>query len=127
MRRTFSSCAPKKTVLACIKETLRHYPPVPGSMPRVVPEGGATVAGHFVPQGTVVSVAQWPTNHSARNFSQPSSFLPGRFLEPDRYPDDRPEAIQPFSIGRLVKHPRELEAVTYMFSFLVADMRSNYI
>lgn len=86
-------------MLACIKETFRRYPPVPGSMPRVVPKGGATVAGHFVPEGTIVSVAQLPMYHSARNFSQPFSFQPERFLQPERFPDDKPGAIQPFGIG----------------------------
>jgi cytochrome P450 len=36
---------------AIIDETLRMYPAVPGQPPRVVPEGGATVCGQFVPAG----------------------------------------------------------------------------
>ncbi|KAG6361272.1 hypothetical protein INS49_009497 [Diaporthe citri] len=57
---SFSSVQSLPYMLACIKETFRRYPPVPGSMPRVVPKGGANVAGHFVPEGTIVSVAQLP-------------------------------------------------------------------
>lgn len=64
-----------------------------------MPKGGANIAGRFVPEGTIVSVAQFPTNHSARNFSNPFSFQPDRFLQPEKYPDDKPGAIQPFGIG----------------------------
>ncbi len=35
---------------AVINETLRMYPSVPGQPPRVVPAGGATVCGKFVPE-----------------------------------------------------------------------------
>lgn len=65
----------------------------------MVPKGGANIAGRFVPEGVIVSVAQWPTYHSTRNFSQPFSFQPERFLQPGKYPDDKPGAIQPFGIG----------------------------
>lgn len=37
-------------MLACLDETLRVYPPVPTGLPRIVPKGGATIAGKFVPE-----------------------------------------------------------------------------
>jgi cytochrome P450 len=36
---------------AVIKESLRMSSPVPGVIPRCVPEGGMTWAGHFLPAG----------------------------------------------------------------------------
>lgn len=36
---------------AVILEGLRIYPPLPFGLPRVVPEGGDTVDGHFLPGG----------------------------------------------------------------------------
>lgn len=57
---------------AVINETLRLYCAVPGSLPRVVPEGGATLDGYFVPPGTTVSTQAytihrdenlWPNAH----------------------------------------------------------------
>jgi cytochrome P450 len=36
---------------ACIEEGLRVYPPVPGILPRIVPQGGANVAGRWVSGG----------------------------------------------------------------------------
>ena len=37
-------------MLACLKESLRQYPPAPIGMPRVVPKGGFSVAGHWTPE-----------------------------------------------------------------------------
>jgi cytochrome P450 len=37
-----------------IEEGLRLCLPVPGALPRVVPEGGGTYAGHYLPQGVSV-------------------------------------------------------------------------
>lgn len=34
---------------AVIEESFRMYPPVPIGLPRLVPDGGATLSGHFVP------------------------------------------------------------------------------
>lgn len=95
----FSSVQNLPYMLACLREGLRRYPPVAGPLPRVVPKGGAHVAGHFVPEGTVVGVAQWPMNHSKRNFSDPFAFKPERFLTPEKFPDDKLDAVQPFSTG----------------------------
>lgn len=41
-------------ILACLDEALRCYPPVPGGLPRVVPAGGKTLCGHFVPEGVSI-------------------------------------------------------------------------
>ena len=78
---------------------MRCYPPVAGVIPRIVPKGGAHIAGHFVPGGTSVTVAQWPMYHSSRNFSDPFVFNPERFLQPEKFPEDRFDALQPFSNG----------------------------
>ncbi|OAA75555.1 cytochrome P450 monooxygenase [Akanthomyces lecanii RCEF 1005] len=46
---TFSSMADFPYLDAVLREALRMYPPTPLGMPRVVPEGGATIAGNFMP------------------------------------------------------------------------------
>jgi cytochrome P450 len=38
-------------LLAVLEESLRLYPPVPVSLPRITPPAGATVCGHFIPGG----------------------------------------------------------------------------
>ncbi|KAL0254661.1 hypothetical protein SLS55_010141 [Diplodia seriata] len=51
---------------AIINETLRLYCAVPGSLPRVVPAGGATIGGYFIPEGTTVSTQAY-TLHRDEN------------------------------------------------------------
>lgn len=41
---------------AVILEGLRIFPPVPFALPRVVPEGGDSVDGHFLPEGVSLSM-----------------------------------------------------------------------
>jgi cytochrome P450 len=43
-------------LLAVLEESLRHYPPVPVSLPRVAPPAGATVCGLYVPGGVSKSL-----------------------------------------------------------------------
>ncbi|KAK7927301.1 cytochrome p450 [Apiospora marii] len=97
---TLSSVSCLSYMLACLNECLRMYPPVAIGLPRVVPKGGAAVAGSFVPGGTVVSVWQWAVNHDERFWESPWEFHPERFLGNDpRYQGDLLDAMQPFSTG----------------------------
>ncbi|KAK7958457.1 cytochrome p450 [Apiospora saccharicola] len=97
---TLSSVGCLSYMLACLNECLRMYPPVAIGLPRVVPKGGAAVAGRFVPEGTVVSVWQWAINHDERFWANPWEFHPERFLDNDpRYQGDLLDAMQPFSTG----------------------------
>ncbi|KAH8897600.1 cytochrome P450, partial [Thozetella sp. PMI_491] len=96
---TLSSVGRLPYMLACLNECLRMYPPVAVGMPRVVPKRGATVAGRFVPGGTVVSVWQWAINHDQKLWTDPWDFRPERFLGDPRYQNDKLDAMQPFSIG----------------------------
>ena len=43
---------------AVLHEGLRLCPSIPDGMRREVPEGSAVIAGHYLPQGTVVSIPQ---------------------------------------------------------------------
>ncbi|KAI0472507.1 cytochrome P450 ClCP1 [Xylaria cf. heliscus] len=84
---------------AVLNEGLRMCPPVPDNMRRVVPPRGATIAGHFIPSGTVVSIPCWATFQSAENFSHPDMFWPERWLSKDPPKGDNRGAFQPFSWG----------------------------
>lgn len=46
-----NSTANLKYLHAVALEGMRMYPPLPFALPRVVPEGGDTVDGHFLPAG----------------------------------------------------------------------------
>ncbi|KAF5027051.1 hypothetical protein F66182_820 [Fusarium sp. NRRL 66182] len=78
-----------------IEEGLRLFPPVPFGLPRICP--GATIDGHWVPKGTVVSVDPWNATHDARYFYRPDEFIPERWIGEGF--GDRKEASRPFSIG----------------------------
>lgn len=47
---TFTSINELPYMIACLTEGLRIYPPVAAGLPRVVPEGGATIGDIFVPE-----------------------------------------------------------------------------
>ncbi|OJJ47271.1 hypothetical protein ASPZODRAFT_151782 [Penicilliopsis zonata CBS 506.65] len=98
---TFLAVSHLKYTHAVLEESLRLYPPVPGILPRCVPEGGAFIDGTFIPQGTSVSVAHYSTYHSSSNFADPDSFIPERWLDnPDaRFSADKRDVLQPFSYG----------------------------
>jgi cytochrome P450 len=96
---TMTSVGNLSYMLACLNESLRMYPPLPGGLPRIVPSGGAVIGGSFVPAQTIVSVWQWAINHDPKYWTDPLNFRPERFLGDVRYASDRFDAMQPFSTG----------------------------
>jgi hypothetical protein len=52
-------------MMAVIREAMRIYPPLALALPRVVPQGGDTVDGHFIPTG--VRFAQPKQGHYANS------------------------------------------------------------
>lgn len=54
-----ATAVPLKYLKAVAQEAMRVYPPLPFALPRVVPTGGCTVDGHFLPGG-VCSPTQPP-------------------------------------------------------------------
>ncbi|RYO92945.1 hypothetical protein DL766_010411 [Monosporascus sp. MC13-8B] len=96
---TLLSVGNLRYMLACLNEALRMYPPVASALPRQAPKGGATVSGHFVPEGTQVGVWQWAINHAPGLWTDPNVFRPERFLGDPRFTNDRLDAMQPFLVG----------------------------
>jgi len=83
---------------AVIEEGLRMFPSAPIGFVRTVPAGGDTVSGHFVPEGTTVSVCMWASTHSERNFSEPYKFKPERWFDRENS-TDKLGASNAFSLG----------------------------
>ncbi|KAH5479181.1 hypothetical protein HBI52_224610 [Parastagonospora nodorum] len=84
-------------LIAVIREAMRIYPPVPLALPRIVPEGGDTIDGRFVPAGTGVSTHPFAACLDAKNFEDPWIFRPERWL--GKSEQNVREASQPFSLG----------------------------
>jgi cytochrome P450 len=83
---------------ACIEEGLRIHPPVPAGLLRTVPKGGSYIDGYWVPEGTSVAVTSWAASHNAKNFKDPDTFIPERWLDP-AYASDNKKGMAPFSLG----------------------------
>jgi cytochrome P450 len=84
---------------AILNETFRMYPPVPSSLPRIVPKGGASVAGTYIAADARIGIPQYVAYRSPRNFTDPEKYAPERFLGDPQYADDKRSVIQPFSTG----------------------------
>ncbi|KAF2258940.1 cytochrome P450 [Lojkania enalia] len=119
---------------AVINEGLRLCPAVVIGVPRVVPKGGDTVCGQWVPGGTYVAFNQFSANRMSRNFHHPNSFIPERFLNPDPKTDDM-SAFQPFGLGRHscigMKHAYAemrliLARMLYSFDIALADQHDRW-
>jgi len=80
---------------AVVEESLRMFSAVAFGLPRISP--GATVDGHYVPRGTIVSTDPWSTSHDPRYWQDSTSFRPERWVGEGF--GDRKEASQPFSSG----------------------------
>lgn len=94
---TVESTEDTKYLNACVKEALRMYPPVPGGLPRLVPPGGATICGRYVPENSVIGINQLAAYRSQRNFPNPDTYDPGRWL--GECTGNKSGAFHPFSIG----------------------------
>ncbi|PNS18763.1 Isotrichodermin C-15 hydroxylase [Sphaceloma murrayae] len=67
---------------ACIKEGLRMHPATGLPLMRIVPAGGATLAGHYFPPGSEVGVNSWVAHRNKRVFGEDAAqFMPERWLE----------------------------------------------
>ncbi|KAF6809741.1 trichothecene c-15 hydroxylase [Colletotrichum plurivorum] len=86
-------------LLAVLDESMRMYPPAPASSPRMAREGGDTIVGQYIPEGTALDVWQWAVFNNPDHFTAPEEFVPERWLGDDRFANDAKQAFQPFSVG----------------------------
>ncbi|KPI40433.1 Trichodiene oxygenase [Cyphellophora attinorum] len=86
---------------AVIKECLRISSPVPTKLPRMVPAGGAELAGMFLPSGTAVSMTMHAYHSNPDYFPEPGKFKPERWLDDSANKEGsvQDKAFAPFSRG----------------------------
>ncbi|CCF44300.1 benzoate 4-monooxygenase cytochrome P450 [Colletotrichum higginsianum] len=85
-----------------VEETLRLFPPVPTTLPRVTPPEGHFIAGRFVPGNSQVFVNQLAAYRWPAHFAESSSFRPERWLKSEvgtLYDADTKGVLKPFSTG----------------------------
>ncbi|KAJ1874014.1 hypothetical protein LPJ55_001828 [Coemansia sp. RSA 990] len=68
-------------VEACIYEAVRIRAATGVFLPRVVPEGGVYVQGHFLPAGTQIGINIAGANHHRETWQDPQVFRPERFID----------------------------------------------
>jgi len=71
--------------VACIKESLRLNPPAPNLFPRIVPQGGKVIDGHFVPAGTEITNNAWTIQRNKDFYGEDAEeFKPERWMESEQ-------------------------------------------
>jgi hypothetical protein len=79
---TFTEGQSLTYVQACIKEGLRIHPVVGMLLERIVPEGGATFDGVFLPGGTIVGMNPWVIARDKKVYGEDAEdFRPERWIE----------------------------------------------
>ena len=69
---------------ACIDEALRIHSTSAKGLPRLVPQGGLSVLGHFFPEGTVLSVPTYTIHRDVNVWGEDvEAFRPERWSEGD--------------------------------------------
>lgn len=70
---------------ACINETGRIHPPFGLHLERIVPPGGATILGSFIPAGTIVGMNGWVVHRHKETFGEDADvWNPDRWLCEDK-------------------------------------------
>ncbi|KAK5114229.1 hypothetical protein LTR85_010294 [Meristemomyces frigidus] len=75
---------------AIVHETLRLHAPAPSRQPRVVPAGGITIHGYFIPEGTTISSNAYTLHRHAETFPEPLAWKPQRWLADNDTPAAKP-------------------------------------
>ncbi|KZL80416.1 benzoate 4-monooxygenase cytochrome [Colletotrichum incanum] len=89
---------------ACVQEGVRMHPPFNLPFERVVPKGGITILGHFLPENTVIGGSPYVVNRHKGWFGEDAEFWrPERWLEKDEAHKKKLEqGILTFGGGRRV-------------------------
>ncbi|KAK3112406.1 hypothetical protein LTR53_011353 [Teratosphaeriaceae sp. CCFEE 6253] len=82
---TFQQAQQMPYLQAVIKEALRVHPAVGQPLSRIVPPGGAEIAGRYFPAGSSIGVNPWVLHRNPDVFGDDAdAFRPDRWLDEDR-------------------------------------------
>ncbi|KAH0284281.1 cytochrome P450 monooxygenase [Aureobasidium namibiae CBS 147.97] len=87
---------------AVIEETLRLYGAAPATLPRLTPAGGATLAHHFIPAGTIVGTQSYSLHRDPSLFPNPDTFDHTRWLPSNELSPLAKAVFSPFGAGSRV-------------------------
>lgn len=81
---TFAEASRMKYLQACMKEAMRMHPAVGQLLERVVPQGGATIAGVWMPADTIVGINPWVVGRDRYVYGEDcDQYRPERWMEAD--------------------------------------------
>jgi cytochrome P450 len=81
---TYSEAQGMPYFQACMREALRMHPAVGQLLERIVPDGGATIDGVFLPAGTIVGMNPWVAARDKAVFGRDADvFRPERWIDAD--------------------------------------------
>lgn len=83
---------------ACIKESLRKYPPVPRLERRVGAKEGYNLGGIHLDYGILVEMSVQSVHHNPEYYPQPDQYNPDRFM-PENKDKLVPYTYLPFGLG----------------------------
>lgn len=79
---TFNESQDMPYLQACLKEAMRMHPAVGLSLERIVPEGGITITGQFIPAGTIIGANPWVVARDQEVYGKDADdFRPERWLD----------------------------------------------
>lgn len=107
---------------ACIEESLRLRPASSLGLPRIVPEGGRTIAGRFIAEGVTVSVPTYTLLRDEQAFDDPDVYNPERWIGGDKA--RMAPAHLPFSIGPRACIGRNI--AYFELTIVIADLVNRY-
>ncbi|KAM0217610.1 hypothetical protein ACHAQD_007353 [Fusarium lateritium] len=99
---TFDELKTAPLLNSVIEETLRLYGAAPGAIPRTVPPKGASICGHFLPPGTVVSTQAFTMHRNEAIFDDAQRFNGYRFMDKSKLTTAQKTALAPFGAGSRV-------------------------
>lgn len=77
---------------ACIKESLRLFPPATMNMRRTNED--LVLKGYHVPKGVDIVLGMMSMYHDAKNFKEPTKFIPERFLRRETEGEACPQSFK---------------------------------
>lgn len=112
---------------ACIHETMRLSPGLPGISPRVAGLGGVVIDGTWFPEGTDLGVPSWSLNRRPEYFNDPLVYKPERWVPADQGGErlqvgiGQAAAFMPYGQGRYACLGRHLamQEVTLILARLI--------
>ncbi|RGP79424.1 hypothetical protein FLONG3_2479 [Fusarium longipes] len=96
---TFEELKNAPILNSVIEETLRLYGAAPGALPRVVPGKGATLGGHYLPAGTIVSTQAYTLHRDESIWPDAQRFDGYRFMDKSSVSAAQKASLTPFGAG----------------------------